>query len=162
MTPKIQLRPISGRAREAGGGYVVLQFALMAVAAAGWLVPGRPDSPLLRAIGIALAVPGLLLFAWAFRTLGRSFTPFPVPRANARLVDSGPFRLVRHPTYGGGLVSFAGISLSLGLLGLVGTAALAVVWWRKSEFEEHVLTARFPGYADYRRRVRRRFLPWLL
>jgi protein-S-isoprenylcysteine O-methyltransferase Ste14 len=57
---------------------------------------------------------------------------------------------------------FAGISLSLGLLGLVGTAALALVWWRKSELEEHVLTARFPGYADYRRRVRRRFLPWLV
>ena len=145
-----------------GGGWVVLQFALMAVAAAGWLLPGRPGSSPLRAIGIALSVLGLLLFSWAYRALGRSFTPFPVPRADGQLVNSGPFRIVRHPTYGGGLLVFAGISLSLGLLGLVGTAALALVWWRKSELEEHVLTARFPAYADYRRRVRRRFLPWLL
>jgi protein-S-isoprenylcysteine O-methyltransferase Ste14 len=145
-----------------GGGWVVLQFVVMAVVAAGWLLPARPDSPLLHALGIALAVLGLLLFGWAYRTLGRSFTPFPVPRADGQLVDSGPFRLVRHPIYGGGLLLFAGISLSLGLLGLVGTAALAVVWWKKSELEEQLLAARFPGYADYRRRVRRRFLPWLV
>ena len=145
-----------------GGGWVVLQFALMAVIAAGWRLPGRPASTVLHAIGIALAVLGLLLFAWAYRTLGRSFTPFPVPRADGELVESGPFRLVRHPTYGGGLVLFAGISLALGLLGLVGTAALAVVWWKKSELEEQVLSARFPAYAEYRRRVRRRFLPWLV
>jgi protein-S-isoprenylcysteine O-methyltransferase Ste14 len=141
---------------------VVLQFALMAVIAAGWLLPGRPDSPVLHAVGVTLAALGLLLFAWAYRTLGRSFTPFPVPRPDGELVDTGPFRLVRHPTYGGGLLLFAGVSLSLGLLGLVGTAALAVLWWRKSELEERVLTARFPGYADYRRRVRRRFLPWFM
>lgn len=145
-----------------GGGWVVLQFALMAVIAAGWLLPGRPDSLVLHAVGVTLAALGLLLFAWAYRTLGRSFTPFPVPRPDGELVDTGPFRLVRHPTYGGGLLLFAGVSLSLGLLGLVGTAALAVLWWRKSELEERVLTARFPGYADYRRRVRRRFLPWFM
>jgi protein-S-isoprenylcysteine O-methyltransferase Ste14 len=155
----VALSPASG---SRGGGWVVLQFALMALIAAGWLLPGRPDSALLRALGIALAALGLLLVAWAYRTLGRSFTPFPVPRADAQLVDSGPFRLVRHPTYGGGLLLFAGSSLALGLLGLLGTAALAVLWWRKSELEEQVLTARFPGYADYRRRVRRRFLPWLV
>jgi protein-S-isoprenylcysteine O-methyltransferase Ste14 len=145
-----------------GGGWVVLQFALIAVVAASWLLPGRPGSHILRAIGIALALLGLLLSTWASRTLGRSFTPFPVPRADARMVDSGPFRLVRHPTYGGALLLFTGISLAHGLLGLIGTAALAIVWWKKSELEEQVLTARFPGYAEYRRRVRRRFVPWLV
>ena len=78
------------------------------------------------------------------------------------LVESGPFRLVRHPTYGGALLIFSGISLAHGLLGLVGTAALALVWWRKSELEERVLAARFAGYADYRARVRRRFFPWIV
>ena len=116
----------------------------------------------MQAIGIALALLGLALSSWAYRTLGRSFTVFPVPRADAELVDSGPFRLVRHPTYGGALLIFSGSSLVHGLLGLVGTAALALVWWRKSEFEERVLTARFAGYAGYRARVRRRFIPWIV
>jgi protein-S-isoprenylcysteine O-methyltransferase Ste14 len=145
-----------------GGGWVVLQSGLMAVAAVGWLLPGGPGSRLVQAIGIALALLGLALSSWAYRTLGRSFTVFPVPRADAQLVDSGPFRLVRHPTYGGALLIFSGISLAHGLLGLVGTAALALVWWRKSEFEERVLTARFAGYAGYRARVRRRFFPWIV
>jgi protein-S-isoprenylcysteine O-methyltransferase Ste14 len=145
-----------------GGGWVVLQFALMAVIAAGWLVPGRPGSQVAHVIGIVLALLGLLLSGWAYRTLGRSFTPFPVPRPDGELVESGPFRFARHPIYGGGLLLFTGISLSLGLLGLVGTAALAVVWWRKSDYEEGVLEARFPAYAAYRARVRRRFLPWLV
>jgi protein-S-isoprenylcysteine O-methyltransferase Ste14 len=145
-----------------GGTWVILQFALMAVAAGGWLLPGRPDSRPLQILGGVLGVLGLLLTGWAYRTLGRSFTVYPVPRAEGELVESGPFRLVRHPTYGGGLLVFTGISLAHGLLGLVGTAALAVVWWHKSELEERVLTARFAGYADYRKRVRRRLLPWLV
>ncbi len=143
-------------------GWVILQFVLMAVVAAGWLLPGRPGSRPLQILGGVLGVLGLLLTGWAYRTLGRSFTPYPVPRPEAALVESGPFRLVRHPTYGGGLLVFAGISLAHGLLGLVGTAALAVVWWRKSELEERVLSVRFPGYPAYRRRVRRRFLPWVV
>jgi protein-S-isoprenylcysteine O-methyltransferase Ste14 len=145
-----------------GGAWVVLQFALMAVAALGWLLPGRPDARPLQILGGVLGVLGLLLTGWAYRTLGRSFTPYPVPRVGAPLVESGPFRLVRHPVYGGGLLVFTGISLAHGLLGLVGTSALAVVWWRKSELEERVLTTRFPAYAAYRQRVRRRFLPWLV
>jgi protein-S-isoprenylcysteine O-methyltransferase Ste14 len=145
-----------------GGGWVVLQFALMAVIAVGWLLPGRAGSPVVRAVGLALGLLGLALFGWAYRTLGRSFTPFPVPRADGELVESGPFRLVRHPIYGGGLLLFCGSSLALGLLGLVGTAALALVWWRKSELEERVLSQRFTGYGGYRQRVRRRFLPWVV
>jgi protein-S-isoprenylcysteine O-methyltransferase Ste14 len=148
--------------RGRGAGWVVLQSALMGVAVAGCLLPGRPGSRFVHAIGIVLAVLGLALFAWAFRTLGRSFTPFPVPRPDGMLVESGPFRLVRHPIYGGLLLLLSGVSLSLGPLGLVGTAALAVVWWRKSELEERVLAERFAGYDGYRARVPRRFFPWLL
>ena len=140
----------------------MLQSALFVVAVAGCLLPGRPGSRVVHAIGVALALLGLALFAWAYRTLGRSFTPFPVPRPGGKLVESGPFRLVRHPVYGGLLLLLSGISLALGLLGLVGTAALALVWWKKSELEERVLAERFAGYAEYRARVRRRFFPWLL
>jgi protein-S-isoprenylcysteine O-methyltransferase Ste14 len=141
---------------------VLLQFALMAMVGVGWLLPGRPESRALQVIGIVLAALGLGIFSWAYRSLGRSFTPFPVPRPDGALVESGPFRFVRHPTYVGGLSLFTGVSLALGLLGLVGTAALAIVWWRKSELEEHVLRERFAAYEAYRARVRWRFLPWLV
>ncbi len=124
-------------------------------------VSWRPDSGVVRDGGLVIALAGVLLFAWAYRTMGRSFTPFPRPLTGGELVVSGPFRLVRHPVYGGVLLLSAGASLAFGLAGLVGTALLAALWWRKSLYEERLLAERYPGYASYRARVRRRFLPFV-
>ena len=77
------------------------------------------------------------------------------------MVTSGPCRLVRHPLYGGGLLFFAGVSLPLGVAGLVGVIALGLLWWRKTRLEERLLTERFPADAAYRERVRGRFLPFV-
>ena len=60
------------------------------------------------------------------------------------------------------MLFFAGVSLAIGMAGLIGTAALMVLWWRKSSYEERLLEERFPDYASYRDRVRHRFIPWLL
>ena len=84
------------------------------------------------------------------RFTSRSFGKPPMNPANLLASSPLPRRI------------FSGISLAHGLLGLAGTAALALVWWRKSELEERVLAARFAGYAGYRARVRRRFFPWVL
>jgi protein-S-isoprenylcysteine O-methyltransferase Ste14 len=134
----------------------------MAATAALWLVPPRIHSPLVQTVAFAIAGAGVLLFVSAYHALGRSFTAFPQPRSAGVLVEAGPFRLVRHPTYAGGLLLFAGLSLALGLAGLLGTAVLTVLWWRKSLVEERHLAGRFPGYAAYVSRVPHRFLPWVL
>ena len=141
---------------------MVAQFGVIAAIAALWLVPARLDAPAVQGIALAVAAAGILLIGSAYRAMGRSFTAFPRPRASGELVSSGPFRFVRHPTYGGGLLLFSGVSLAVGLAGLIGAAALLVLWWRKAVLEERLLMERFPDYAAYRRRVRRRFLPWLL
>jgi protein-S-isoprenylcysteine O-methyltransferase Ste14 len=142
---------------------VVAQSAAFAlVAALVWLVPVRTHAPVVRGIALVVAAAGLVLFVSAYRSLGRSFTPFPRPLPTGEFVSSGPFQLVRHPTYGGLLLLLAGVSLAFGLAGLIGTAVLAVLWWRKTLVEERFLVERFPEYEAYRRRVRRRFLPWLL
>jgi protein-S-isoprenylcysteine O-methyltransferase Ste14 len=141
---------------------VVAQFAIMAVIAGSWLIPVRVDVWVVQILAVVLAATGVLLFGSAYRAMGQSFTAFPRPRASGEFVCDGPFRLVRHPTYGGGLLLFAGVSLGVGIAGLIGTAALLVLWWRKSSYEERLLEERFPGYAAYRARVRRRFFPGLL
>jgi protein-S-isoprenylcysteine O-methyltransferase Ste14 len=144
-----------------GTGWVVAQFALMAAIAGSWLLPPRPPGWLV-AVGLCLAAAGAGFAGWAFRTLGRSLTPFPEPRREGTLVEAGPFALVRHPIYGGGLAFFAGLSLALGPAGLAATALLGLLWLAKSREEERRLARRFPGYEAYRRRVRRRLLPGLL
>jgi protein-S-isoprenylcysteine O-methyltransferase Ste14 len=141
---------------------VVAQSVVIAAIVGLVRASSPPRSEVLRSGGLVVAAAGVVLFAWAYRTMGRSFTPFPRPRSSGELIVSGPFRLVRHPVYGGLLLLSTGASLSFGIAGLVGTAVLAALWWRKSAFEERLLAERYPAYASYRARVRRRFLPFVV
>jgi protein-S-isoprenylcysteine O-methyltransferase Ste14 len=136
----------------------------MAGIAAAWLLPPDwPDSVRtpLEVVGIVLVVCGVALALWAHGALGRAFTAFTQPPEDAERTESGPYRLVRHPMYGGGILAFAGVSLVFGVTALVLTAALALLWRAKSAAEEKVLVERFPEYEAYRDRTPRRFFPWI-
>jgi protein-S-isoprenylcysteine O-methyltransferase Ste14 len=93
--------------------------------------------------------------------LGGNLTPFPRPRADAGLVDTGAYRLVRHPIYGGLILGALGWGLATASpAALAGTVVLAVFFDLKSRREEAWLAAQFKGYAAYRSRTRR-LIPWL-
>jgi protein-S-isoprenylcysteine O-methyltransferase Ste14 len=104
-------------------------------------------------LGFVIAALGFALAVWAGVTMGSSLSPFPRPPRDAELVDRGPFRFLRHPLYVGGVLFFAGLSLVFSAYGLALTAVLAVFWIAKARLEERHLLARFPEYADYRRRT---------
>jgi protein-S-isoprenylcysteine O-methyltransferase Ste14 len=147
-----------------GEGWVVLQsvlFVLMPVA--GVVGPNWPASAetALRVAGGALAVAGLALVALGFGYLGRSLTPFPRPAEEGSLVETGPYRYVRHPVYTGGLVFLSGVALAYSPLVFVPTAALAVVWGLKTRVEERFLRDRYPEYASYCERTRFRLVPFV-
>jgi protein-S-isoprenylcysteine O-methyltransferase Ste14 len=111
--------------------------------------------------GIVIGIAGVLLLAWSRRALGRAFTMFPEPRSGASLVSAGPYRLARHPMYGGGLLLLSGVSLARTIPALILTAALGVLWWRKSIVEERRLGERYAGYSAYRERTPKRFFPYV-
>ena len=70
--------------------------------------------------------------------------------------QTGPFGLARHPIYGGGVMAVAGWALFNGAwLGLLAAAGLAVFFDAKARLEERWLSAKFPEYGRYRRRVRK-------
>lgn len=100
-----------------------------------------------------MAALGLVLAVWAGITMGPSLSPFPRPPRDAELVDRGPYRFLRHPLYFGAALFFAGLSLVFSVYGLVLTGILAVFWIAKARLEERHLEARFPEYAEYRRRT---------
>jgi protein-S-isoprenylcysteine O-methyltransferase Ste14 len=77
-----------------------------------------------------------------------------------RVVSTGPYAIVRHPMYAGGLILLAGIPLSLGSYwGLAVMAALIpVIIWRLLD-EEAFLSENLAGYNVYRSKVRWRLLP---
>ena len=145
-----------------GAGWVWLQFAVMAaLLGAGFLPPEWPHGAqrILSAVGLVLAVLGAGIAVWASRLLGRGFTPYPQPLASGELIDRGPYRVVRHPVYSAGLLFFTGYSLHAGVLPLVVTVALGVVWALKARVEEGFLRERYAGYGDYASRVRFRLVP---
>lgn len=145
-----------------GQGWVWGQFVLagivLAVAASGprWSWPGA------LWLGLALVVTGAALGVWSLRSLGDSLTPYPQPRSQATLVEHGPYTVVRHPIYSSILIGLLGVCLVGSGWGLLPLAVLILWWVGKASVEERFLRQRYPGYADYCRRVRYRLIPWIL
>ncbi|MFQ5966867.1 MAG: 2-amino-4-hydroxy-6-hydroxymethyldihydropteridine diphosphokinase [Acidimicrobiia bacterium] len=145
-----------------GGWFVFGQnLLLLALLVAVILVSGSWGAWTL--VGALFLVAGAILWLAGVRVLGRSLTPYPAPVKGGRLADSGVYSLVRHPIYGGALVGALGLSLLRSSWpALAITAGLGVLFWFKSAFEERLLEEAYPSYGDYRQRVRRRLIPWVL
>jgi protein-S-isoprenylcysteine O-methyltransferase Ste14 len=93
--------------------------------------------------------------------LRENLTPFPKPLDNAQLVETGAYRLVRHPIYGGLILGALGWGfVRAAPLALLGAVALAVFFDLKSRREEIWLSERYREYPAYRNRTRR-LLPWI-
>lgn len=147
-----------------GGGWVILQFALIAlVVAAGAVGSDWPStaSAVRVTAGLGLALAGVVLGVLSARTLGASLTPYPRPSQEASFVAHGPYRLVRHPIYLAGLLLLVGASLLFSPWALAVSLLLGVLWALKSSVEERLLRERYPQYADYCRRTRYRLVPFV-
>ena len=144
-----------------GGGWVVLQFAFMLVTLG--IVVAWPDrhSGWRSVAGAVLFVSGAAVVVLSARALGSGLTPFPRPAPAGQFVDRGPYAVVRHPVYSGGILIFAGISLALSPWALLGTAMLVVIWALKSRVEERFLEAHYPAYAEYCAHTRYRLVPFV-
>lgn len=150
-----------------GEGWVVIQLALFAaIGVAGVVSPGAWPAPIEGAAtlgGLVLGAAGGWLSIAGLTRLhgGRALTAVPHPRDGARLVEDGPYGLVRHPIYGGLVLGAVGWALVRASgPALVGAVALFLFLDLKRRREEAWLVARFPGYEAYRARTRR-LIPWL-
>jgi protein-S-isoprenylcysteine O-methyltransferase Ste14 len=150
-----------------GEWYVAAQAVLIAVVFfAPRTTSGLPTWPApLEQIGTLagsalMLAGGTLLVAGLFR-LGLNLTPLPCPKPNATLVQTGPYRLVRHPIYAGGIALAYGWALVVhGLLTLGYATLLLILLDAKAARAERWLMARFPDYPDYQQRVRK-LIPFL-
>lgn len=108
--------------------------------------------------GLATFLLGMGLTVWAYRTLGRFFSLEVQAQTDHRVVEAGPYRLVRHPGYAGVILGFVGLGLavqswvSLLLLLVATTAALAY----RIRVEETFMFAELGDrYALYMARTKR-------
>jgi protein-S-isoprenylcysteine O-methyltransferase Ste14 len=115
--------------------------------------------PRVALVGDAVVILGLVIIFLVFRENTFSGQTVEV-EAGQRVIATGPYALVRHPMYAGGLVFILGIPLALGSLwGLASIVFFApVAAWRILD-EENLLAKDLPGYAEYEERVKYRLLP---
>jgi protein-S-isoprenylcysteine O-methyltransferase Ste14 len=79
-----------------------------------------------------------------------------------RVIDSGPYALVRHPMYAASALYLIGMPLLLGSwYGLLGTAAFLIGVSLRAIGEEQKLARELPGYAAYMARVPWRLVPYV-
>jgi protein-S-isoprenylcysteine O-methyltransferase Ste14 len=123
-----------------------------------WLFP-RATLPYPRGLNfLGLFLAGLALRWYSIGYLGRYFTVDVSISAGHKLVDSGPYRYVRHPTYTGALLTFVGLGFCFGnwltLLFLTVPIIAAFLW--RIRIEESALTeALGKDYRAYIRRTKR-------
>ena len=97
----------------------------------------------------ALVVAGFLFCWWARVHLGQLWSGNITLKADHRVVDTGPYRLVRHPIYTGLILAALATALEKAtVLGLSGVLLITFGFWLKARFEEGFLRAQL-GAAAY-------------
>jgi protein-S-isoprenylcysteine O-methyltransferase Ste14 len=124
-------------------------------AAIPWL---RPEVTL---VGLILMPLGVALRWWSIVTLGRYFTLDVAVRSTQTVVQSGPYRFVRHPSYSGTLLTLLGVGLALAnwaSVVVILACGLAGLLYRVRVEERALAEALGQPYVDYMRHTRR-FIP---
>jgi protein-S-isoprenylcysteine O-methyltransferase Ste14 len=115
-----------------------------------------PESSALQWAGFVLTAPGLAFAVWARLLLGGNWSASVTIKHDHRLVRTGPYAIVRHPIYTGGLLGMLGTALVVGEVRGFLAVALAFIGWRsKSRVEEAFMIEQFGAeYARYQREVK--------
>jgi protein-S-isoprenylcysteine O-methyltransferase len=109
-------------------------------------------------IGCLLFATGLLLRWYSIVYLGRFFTVTVAIHSRHEVIDTGPFKLIRHPTYAGALLAFLGLALCFGnwLSMMLIMVPVALAFGRRMKVEESALASALgTPYTNYMQRTKR-------
>ncbi|HLG18719.1 MAG TPA: isoprenylcysteine carboxylmethyltransferase family protein [Bdellovibrionota bacterium] len=152
--PAIPFNPGAREYRDPADRYSALAIHAMVFLAAGAaavhfvLYPLEMSSEVRYAAivaGFLLAVAGLTVRIWSIRTLGRCFTPTVRIHPDHELIQSGPYRWIRHPSYLGATAAVCAPAVIYGawLLVPVTLIALLVAYSYRIRIEDRALHERF-------------------
>ncbi len=111
------------------------------------------------AAGTVILLGGLVLRGWSFKALGQYFTHTVMVSSDQPVIATGPYRVLRHPSYAGILLAAVGIGLATANwadLAAMTLLVLAALLWR-IHVEENALLAtlgdRYRAYAGQHKRL---------
>ena len=158
-----------GGSVDAGSFQVIIYAGGVASAIAvamGWmpfLHMSGAVRPIAFAFGVVAIAMGSLLRRHCFRLLGASFTGDVRAAPDQRIITTGAYRLLRHPSYTAGMLMNIGFGLTLGnwaSLALLALAAFGVYRYRIGVEERALLTVVGEPYRQFIR-TRRRLIPFV-
>ncbi len=158
-------RRAGNKTQKVDRGSLLLLWLVIPVAVLLALLIGRhlefADLPFFRLhheIGIVVMLAGILLRIYAVIYLGRFFTVNVAIAQDHTLIDTGPYRWIRHPSYTGILMVYLGIGLCLAngvALAVILLPSITIMLWR-IRIEEHALeTGLGEAYTRYMQRTAR-------
>ena len=104
-----------------------------------------------RTVGLFIAIIGLLIVLLAILQLSTNLSPFPTPKNNSSLIQSGLYKYVRHPIYSGIIFFVFGSSLYFASVYKMSISVLLLIlFYYKSKYEEKLLENKFSNYSDYK------------
>ncbi len=136
----------------------LVMFAALDAGRLGWT--GRLPA-WAHAVGWLLLLASYGLVSWAI-SVNRWFSSVVRIQTDRsqQVVSSGPYGIVRHPGYVGGIGGCLATPVILGSLwGLIGSGLIIALLVVRTALEDRTLQRELPGYADYARRVRWRLAP---
>ncbi|MGA9851356.1 MAG: isoprenylcysteine carboxylmethyltransferase family protein [Gammaproteobacteria bacterium] len=164
-------RPEKGAVKRDRGSHIFLIASLvMGIFVAFFCVNLAPPigtiawhQPLLFWIGIVMMLAGVAFRWYAIFVLGKYFTRDVATRTDQQVVESGPYKWIRHPSYSGALITVLGLGLALtNWVALIAVLLGAFVGYGyRVHVEERALSeALGEPYRNYMRRTRR-FVPYI-
>jgi protein-S-isoprenylcysteine O-methyltransferase Ste14 len=148
-----------GTATDHGTRILIVVSLGAALALAGVLAHHRDRLwPGARASGVALMWAGIGLRLWAIFTLGDSFRTSVEVHQGQRVIERGPYRLIRHPSYTGLMLIILGVGVADGTWLSVAAALflpLPALLHRISVEEKVLVSSLGEPYAAYRSRTKR-------
>ncbi|MGB7435835.1 MAG: isoprenylcysteine carboxylmethyltransferase family protein [Candidatus Acidiferrum sp.] len=123
---------------------------------------GKPNV-IVSSLGLAMCIAGFWIMHVGMRE--NAFAMAVVRHQEERgqvVVDTGPYHVVRHPMYSGGVLLFVGMPLWLqSSAGALLAIVLIGLFMLRIFMEESLLRRELPGYTAYAERVRYRLIPFL-
>ncbi len=121
-----------------------------------WTTPLWSTPETLGWVLVGVAAAGFLFCWWARIHLGKLWSSAITRKADHRIIDTGPYGLVRHPIYTGILTMGWALALDKATpAAIVGAVALCTGYWLKGRMEENFLRTELGAddYDAYRSRV---------
>jgi protein-S-isoprenylcysteine O-methyltransferase Ste14 len=166
LIPRLRRRGATRVKRDRGSAALVIVTIFLSISIAfsfGYAGVGMlPDW--IFYIGIFLIFLGVLVRQVSIAILGRFFSLTVQIAEDHKVVDKGPYRLVRHPSYTGVLITFIGLGLAVQSWGalLLLLVVFSVSFGYRMRVEERTLLSELgQDYASYMKRTRR-LIPYLI